>query len=117
MRQVLVQVPSNTAGATVYIPAFNACTVLGAKVVNSAAPGGSGTAVSLVVGSTTIGTVTVGAAAAAATVSSVVMNATLATRKTPISATVPLRVVAAASTNATAYDVLVSFDDHARTRD
>jgi hypothetical protein len=117
MREVLVQIPANTGGLTVYVPAFENCTVLGAKVVNNTAPGGSGTAISLAVGSTTIGTVTVGAADGAATVSSMVMSSTLATRKTPVTATVPLKVVAAASTNSTAYDVLVRFDDSALTRD
>lgn len=117
MKEILIQVPANTSGLTMYCPVFENCTVLGAKVVNNAAPGGAGTAVSLLVGSTTIGTVTVGAAATAGTVSAVVMNATLATRKTPVTAAAPLKIVAAASTNSTAYDVLVRFDDFALTRD
>ena len=117
MREVLVQIPANTDGLTVYIPAFENCTVLGAKVVNNADPGGSGCAVSLAVGSTTIGTVTVAKGAAIGSVASMVMDTTLATRKTPVTATAPLKVVAAASTNSTAYDVLVRFDDFALTRD
>lgn len=117
MREVLVQIPANTGGLTVYIPAFENCTVLGAKVVNNADPGSGGCAVSLAVGATTIGTVTVADETVAGTVSSMVMNATLATRKTAVTAVAPLKVVAAASTNSTAYDVLVRFDDSALTRD
>jgi len=117
MKEILVHIPTNTGGLTHYIPTLENCTVLGAKVVNSGAPGGSGCAVSLAVGATTIGTVTVAAGATAGTVNAMVMNSTLATRKTPVTAAAPLKVVAAASTSGTAYDVLVRFDESALTRD
>jgi len=118
MREILVQIPSNTSGETVYCPAFDDCTVLSAKaVINGDHETAAGCAVSLMVGDTTLGTVTFPDESSAGDVLAITMSATLATRKTKVTAAAPLKVVCAAQDTAAAYDVLIRFDDSALTRD
>lgn len=117
MKEFLIHISTGTTAKTVYLPAFNNHTMLGAKIVNSAVPGVA-SSFAFKVGGITIATATVASYAAAGDVTSAVMDTTLATRKTPLTATVPLAITCDGEmTTATAFDVLVRLDDFALTRD
>jgi len=109
-------IPAGTGAGTLYIPVPADMTVLGFAVTPSAVTGSVST-VTLSSGSTALGTAAIAADTAAAAIISATMNATLATRKTKITAAIPLKVAVDARTNSTAIFGSVWLDEFALQRD
>jgi hypothetical protein len=116
MKLVPFIIPAGTGAGTIYIPVDADYTVLGFYVTPSTATGCTST-VTATSGSTALGTAAIGAADAAATVTASTMSATLATRKTKITATVPLKIAVDARTNSSAIFGSVKLDEFALQRD
>ena len=117
MKEYIVQIPTATSAKVVWLPLPAKCTVLGFKVVNDAIPAVAGV-ITLLSGATTLGTCTVAADAAVGATTNGVMSSTLATRKTPVSDTVALKINSSgAQTTTTAFTVLIMVDDMAMSRD
>ena len=103
------------AGAT-YVPVPANMTVLGFACTPSTATGCT-TTVTAVSGSTTLGTASITTAQAAATISAATMSTTLATRKTVVTSTVPLKINVDARTNSSTIFFSVFLDEYALQRD
>lgn len=116
MKMIHTIIPAGTGAGTVYIPVPSTMTVLGFSATPSTATGCTST-VTATSGSTALGTAAIGAADAAATVTAATMNATLATRKTTVTTTVPLKISVDARTNSSAIFVGVWLDEFALQRD
>lgn len=117
MKEFNVRIPSGTAADVVYLPVVDKMTVIKAYAVNDAIPGADAV-ISLMSGSTTMGTITVDSAAAAGDVTAAVMSSTVATRKTPVTAAIPLKISAdGGQTTATGFDIVIQMDEFALTRD
>jgi hypothetical protein len=99
-----------------YIPVPANMTVLGFKACPSAVTGCTST-VTLLSASTTLGSAAIGAADAAGAITAGTMDTTLATRKTVVTATVPLKVAVDARTNSSTIYVSVFLDEFALQRD
>ena len=109
-------IPAGTGAGSVYIPVPADMTVLGFAATPSTATGSTST-VTAVSGSTTMGSAAIGAAVAAGTITAATMSTTLATRKTKVTSTVPLKIAVDARTNSAAIYVSVFLDEFALQRD
>jgi hypothetical protein len=109
-------IPAGTGAGTVYIPVDADYTVIGFYCTPSTATGCTST-VTATSGSTAVGTAAIGAADAAAAITAATMNATLATRKTKITSTVPLKIAVDARTNSSTIYVTVALDPFALQKD
>lgn len=116
MKIIHTIIPAATGAGTVYVPVPSDMTVLGFAVTPSAVTGSVST-VTASSGATALGTAAIAAAGAAGTVVAATMNATLATRKTKITTTVPLKIAVDARTNSAAIFVSVWLDEFALQRD
>jgi hypothetical protein len=112
MRVVPFLIEAGTGAGATYIPVPADHTVLGFDVTPSAVTGCTST-VSAISGSTTVGSAAIGAAGAAGTIVNGTMSTTLATRKTKVSKTVPLKMSVDARTNSTAIFGSVYLDEFA----
>jgi uncharacterized protein with beta-barrel porin domain len=118
MKEILIQIPASADAKSVFMPTVDPVCLLGGKVVTNGATIDAENVISFKVGSTTIGTATVANTSAAGTVDAIVMDATLATRKTQITAAAPLEIASAGSHgSATGFDVLLRLDEFALPRD
>lgn len=105
-------IPAGTGAGTLYIPVPADMTVLGFKVTPSTATGCTSSVVAMS-GATTMGTAAIGAADGAGTITAATMDTTVATRKTKVTATVPLKISVDARTNSAAIFGSVFLDEHA----
>jgi len=113
---VSFSIPAATGAGTVWIPVDATYTVLGFYVTPSTAPGGTST-VTVTSGTADLGAAAIGATDAAGTVTSATMSSTLATRKTIVSPTVPLKIVVDARSNSCAIFGTIKLDEFALQRD
>lgn len=109
---VNAKITAGTGAGTVYIPVDADYTVLGFYVTPSAVTGCVST-VSVYSGATAVGTAAITAAQAAGTITASTMNSTLATRKTKVTKTIPIKVSVDARTNSTEIYVGILLDEHA----
>jgi len=109
-------IPAATGAGTVYVPVPADMTVLGFAACPSTATGGTST-VTVSSGSTALGTAAIGAADAAGVITAGTMHATLATRKTKVGATIPVKVAVDARSNSAAIFVTLFLDEFALQRD
>jgi hypothetical protein len=109
-------IQAGTGAGFSYIPVPANMTVLGFDATPSAVTGCTST-VSLLSGATTLGAAAILTDTAAGAIINGVMSATLATRKTVITKTVPLKVAVDARTNSTTIYVSVYLDQHALQKD
>ena len=117
MKEFIVTIPSSTSADAVWCPVYEKMTLIGAFAVTDAIPGAE-TVVSLKSGSTTLGTITLAADSAVGEVTAAVMSTTLATRKTALTAAIPLQVSGdGGQTTATGIAVVLRFDEFALTKD
>jgi hypothetical protein len=109
-------IQAGTGAGLSYIPVPADMTVLGFKACPSTATGCT-SSVTVLSGSTTLGTAAIGAADGAGVITAGTMSATLATRKTVVTTTVPLKVAVDARTNSCTIYVSVFLDEFALQRD
>jgi hypothetical protein len=109
-------IPAGRGAGTVYIPVDKDYTVTGFYVTPSGVTGSVST-VTVSSGNTGLGTAAIAADTAAAAIISATMNATLATRKTKVTAAIPIKVAVDARTNGVAIFGSVKLDEFALQRD
>jgi len=118
MRKLNYPITASTGAVTAYIPVDAAHTVVGGYAVVNSATCNAATTVKFKSGSTVLGTATIASGATVGTVAAFVMDTTLATRKTNITAAIPLTVLTGGDqSSSTGFDVFVHLDDLACPRD
>ena len=118
MKEFFVQVPAGTAAAINYLPVMGASTLTGGYVALSGAVADAELVVSFISGSTTVATCTIPDTTAVGTPVAIVLNTTLATRKTNLTTAAPLIVSTdGAQTGSIGFECLVQLDDFAMPRD
>jgi hypothetical protein len=111
-------VTASASAVTAYVPVVETCTVLGGYAVCNGVTLDEISTVLLKSGSTTLGTATFADNSAAGTVAAFVMDTTLATRKTKVTAAIPLSIVTGGEqTTVSGFDVVVRLDPLACPRD
>lgn len=108
--------PAATGAGTMYVPVPADMTVLGFSCCPNTATGCTST-VTVSSGSTALGTAAIGAADGAGVITAATMNATLATRKTKVTSTVPVKVAVDARTNSSLIYVTLFLDEYALQKD
>ena len=118
MKEFLVQVPASTGAAISYLPVASNHVLTGGYVVLNANAADAELVISFISGSTTVATATIPDTTAVATPVAIVMNTTLATRKTNFTTAAPVIVSTdGAQTGSIGFDVLVQLDEFAIPRD